>query len=346
MKSEIAHKTIIKNFNKTIINMTHVKHIFIICVLMIEISIISAETATCQYSQKRIKIHKNQFEEYTCELSVENPNNFVRVTDIEGDHDENSDNDVKFLIFNQNMKLQEFSSIFCEKFQNLEAKKIENVEIRSIDADSLQGCPNLKLLHLISNKIREIPETFLSENLALVELVIIKNQLKTLAPDTLEMLENLKVLNLSSNKINVLPDRIFVALRNLENLNLDQNQLKNLNPEWFKELKNLNLLSINSNGIADLPQGVFSKLVNLELWSIKSNSLTVIHSDSFATRTKIKYIQVSSNQIDAIDPEFVQNSNLHGIYMTDNICFHTKSTNKNIIKTVLRNCFTNYVSRK
>lgn len=326
--------------------MTHIKHIFIICVLVIEISIISADTATCQYSQKRIKIHKNQFEEYTCELSVENPNNFVRVTDVDGDHDENSDDDVKFLIFNQNMKLQEFSSIFCERFPNLEAIKIENVVIRSIDAESLQGCPNLKLLHLNNNKIREIPDIFLSENPAMVDLMITKNQLKSLAQDTFEMLENLKVLNLNSNKINALPDKIFVALKYLENLNLDQNQLKNLNPQWFKELENLNRLSINSNGIADLPRGVFSKLVNLELLSLKSNSLTVIHSDSFATRTKIKYIELSSNQIDAIDPEFVQNSNLIGIYMTDNICFHTRSTYKNIIKYVLRNCFTNYVPSK
>ncbi|KAL7011373.1 hypothetical protein ACKWTF_014242 [Chironomus riparius] len=326
--------------------MMHIRHILIICVLTTLTSDTKADTATCQYSKNLIKINSEQYNEYTCELSVGNPNNFVTLTDIDGDHiDNNSDDDVKFLIFKPNINLQTFSPIFCERFPNLEAIKIDNSKINKIAAESLQGCPKLKLLHLNNNNLREIPENLFSENTELLEIMITSNQLNSLPQDTFEMQESLKILSLKNNKIKFLPDKIFVALISLKNLNLDQNQLKVLKLQWFKELESLERLSIISNEIADLPEGVFSSLINLETLILRSNLLTVIKSKSFASSTKIKNIELSYNQIDAIDTKFVQNSQIHVIFMHNNICFHTKSSVKSLINTVLANCFKNYESR-
>ncbi|XP_070504815.1 uncharacterized protein [Chironomus tepperi] len=316
--------------------------ITIICVLITLISVTSADTATCQYTNKSFKIHKNPVSKYTCELSLGNPNKFISVTDINGNHNRRTDNDVKFLILNKNSKLEEFSSIFCTKFPNLEAIKFENVKINEIDAESLQGCENLMLFHLKNNDIHEIPENLFSENQKLVDIMITSNQVTSLEQDTFEMQENLKILNLKNNKINSLPDKIFVALSNLETLVLDNNQLADLNPRWFKELENLSQLSIGSNRITDLPEGVFGNLINLVGLNLESNSLTVIQSSSFPDNTIIKYINLKSNKIDSIDRNFVDNSKLTAILMENNICCKVRITDMKLVNAKLATCYDNY----
>ena len=200
-----------------------------------------ASKVTCQYEDSDISIFSMKvYSDYSCEISLEFEN-FENITEIDGEHEESekTDGDVKFLQSYCPSKIYAFTSIFCDKFKNLEAMKIENAEIKQIDQSSLQKCPNLKLIHLNGNEVYEIPEGLLSNNSNLVEIVISSNQIKSFGENTFEKQENLQKLFLHNNKIESLPSGIFKNLKNLKKLNLDDNKIEVLDAEWFSSLNNL-----------------------------------------------------------------------------------------------------------
>ena len=318
------------------------KLFLIYCAFLYPISEISANSAICQYAKSDIFIFFMKNPGYKCEFALDSQT-YESVTDIDGDHYRNkADGNVNILLSYSSLKIQEFSSIFCEKFTNLEAIKLENVKIKAIDNDALQNCGSLRLLHLNNNEIRKIPENLLTENLELSEIEIGSNQLESLAPDTFEMQENLKKLFLNKNKIKSLPSGIFRTLHKLERLNLDENEIEILDPEWFKDLEKLQKLSLNGNKIYDLPKGVFSLLKDLQLLEVNSNYLSAIYSDSFGIHRTLTNVHLSFNKIEAIDPNFVANSPISVVLMEDNKCFNENVTRRDLVEDDLEPCFINF----
>lgn len=319
----------------------------IFCVILYQRCETSAETATCQYTEKNIIIDFFMYSKYSCELSFNNLKTFDSVTNIEGDHEnENTDGNVKILESSSPAVINEFSSTFCEKFPNLEFLKLENVKINSIDEISLQNCQYLKILLLNNNEIREISQRLFSENSELHEIHIISNQLETLHDETFEMQENLKQLILSNNKISFLPSGIFKSLWGLHTLNLDENQIEILDPKWFMKLKSLVKLSLKSNLIYDLPQEIFSNLNNLEVLELNSNHLTVINSNSFPSQGKLLSVYLSFNKIDAIDSKFIHNSPITTLVMENVSCFQSSLVFREEMDVKLEKCYDNFKEGK
>ena len=318
------------------------KFLLIFCLFLYPISEISANTASCSYAKSDIFIFFIKNPGYKCEFNF-NSKTYESVTEIDGDHERRkADGNVNILLSYQSSKMREFSSVFCEKFSNIEAIKLENVKIKSFDDNSLQNCQSLRLLHLNNNEIQEIPERLLSENPELSEIEIGSNQIESLAPDTFEMQEKLKKLFLNNNKIESLPGRIFRNLKNLERLNLNENKIEILDPEWFKELQKLEKLSLNSNKINDLPEGVFSTLKNLQLLEVNNNKLSAIYADSFGVHRALTNVHLSFNNIDAIDPNFVLESPISVVLMEDNKCFNQNVTRRDLVEEDLETCFNNF----
>lgn len=216
------------------------KFLIISCALLILKSEILANKVTCQYDDIDISIFTTKLSAYSCEISIEFEN-YENITEVIGEHDEpeNTDGDVKILQIFCPSKIQALTSVFCDKFNNLEAFKLENVEIKEIDENSIQKCQKLKLLHLNGNEVSKIPEKFLISNLDLVEIVVSSNLIKSLSEDSFKAQEKLQKLFLHNNRIENLPSGIFNNLKNLKKLNLDDNQIEALDAEWFDNLDSL-----------------------------------------------------------------------------------------------------------
>ena len=133
-----------------------------------------AQTATCDYYY--------QFKwAYHCFLNTEQANFNEIITKIEGKHETGqTDYDVTILSPGLGERLKTFSSIFCQKFPNLETIRIIFAETESVDENSLMSCENLKHLNFYGNKIRELPQNLLTMNQKLTEFTISYNELTTM----------------------------------------------------------------------------------------------------------------------------------------------------------------------
>lgn len=326
----------------------NVKILIIFCALSIQIY--ETQSISCKYDVRRTYAYIYNYTHYSCEVQIDAWRDFESFSSIEEGHeDEKTDDDVKYLeLIADNSKLKEFSSLFCDTFQNLEIMKIEKLKIKSIDDDSLQKCEILKRLVFKLNDIRYFPENFLSENAQLIDFEFSFNKIKSIPEDAFEMLENLQILNLKNNQLEYLPDGIFKALSNLQQLCLDENpELDELNPNWFKGLKNIIRLSLNHNNIQYLPEGVFKDLHNLTMLELNQNFLREIHASSFGNRGRLSAVFLNENNIDSIDPKFIQDSAISMLHMVGNHCFAGKIIARDhTMDQSLQRCYRRYKPRK
>ncbi|KAL7013191.1 hypothetical protein ACKWTF_015247 [Chironomus riparius] len=257
---------------------------------------------------------------YRCDLDTSQSNYNEKLIRIDGQHGTgHSDADVKWIIPYKTRKLRTFSSIFCQKFPNLEVISMIKAELESIDEDSLSNCKNLDHLYLFQNKIREIPENLLIQNLNLTYLRIANNQ-RTMLPEYLFLNQKkLENLQLSGNQINVLPGNIFRPLVKLEVLQLFKNKLQSINPDWFVNLQNLKWLGLNGNQIVEIPSKCFASLKNLEKLWIYENRIKTLKSDSFDGLQNLQTVALHSNKLSDL-PVGVFNhlTNLRVLYLDNN----------------------------
>jgi len=255
--------------------------VVIFCAIIWLINQVEAQNVKCDYNYHDFWTDSYRSKDatfYSCYLNIGNSNYNEKLTRIDVQHGTGyTDAHVKY-ISNHVDKLKTFSSIFCQKFPNIELFQIANAELESIDEDSLSNCKNLNRLLLDGNKIREIPGNLLIRNLKLTYLWIYNNQLTTLPENLFLNQKELVELYLQQNQINFLPNHIFRPLVKLEVLNLDNNRLQAINPGWFVNLQNLKQLVMAENQISEIPLKCFASLRNLEKLWINNNKLTIIHS--------------------------------------------------------------------
>ena len=125
--------------------------------------------------------------------------------------------------------------------------------LSQINQETFTGLKLLISLKITYNKIREIPEQFVSES------------------------SNLKELNLTSNRLEVIAENAFSGLGKLEELDMSHNLLISVHSEVFSSLNSLKTLKINNNKLQFLSPRLFyatSELVSLDISSrfrIESN---------------------------------------------------------------------------
>ncbi|KAL7013184.1 hypothetical protein ACKWTF_015240 [Chironomus riparius] len=282
-----------------------------------------AQTAKCfytfkYYETKSFKTTNTSY--YRCDLDTKQGNYNEKLIRIDGQHGTgHSDADVKWIISYKNHKLKTFSSIFCQKFPNLEVIQINDAELEVIDEDSLSNCKNLDQLISIGNKIREIPENLLTQNLNLTYLWISNNQLTSLPENLFLNQKELEELYLYYNQINVLPSIIFRPLAKLQVLYLNNNKLQSINPEWFVTLLNLKWLGLQGNQISEIPSKAFAALRNLEKLWLFENRIKTLKSDNFYGLQNLKTLSLHTNEISDLPVGvFTKLNNLQDLNLKNN----------------------------
>ncbi|KAL7043479.1 hypothetical protein ACKWTF_001533 [Chironomus riparius] len=238
--------------------------------------------------------------------------------------------------------------LICETFKKLSKIGLAQMSLERIDDYSFRSCKELTFIFLWGNNISYIDENAFSENPKLIQLALYENKLKTLPENLFLNQQKLESLSLENNPFTDIPKYLFKSLINLEVLYLKNDQIIDVKPEWFETLGLLRYLDLSyeSNRIENLPSKVFEPLKSVTFIGLRDNKLTVIHADSFGILISAPKIDFYNNQINAIDIQFIFNTNASVIYMQKNVCanvsINDSSTSKNLMKTGFRKCFDNY----
>jgi Leucine-rich repeat (LRR) protein len=289
---------------------------------------------------------------YSCNFNSRKANYDEKLTQIDGQHATGyTDADVKLIQNNVNYKLKKLSSIFCEKFQNLEIINIRYAEMESLDEDSMLNCKNLDQLWLHDNKVQELPENLLIRNSKLTYFWLKNSQLTTLPENLFLNQKELESLVLSNNQINFLPSNIFRPLVKLEVLQLYKNKLQSINPEWFVNLQNLKWLGLHGNQISEIRLKCFASLKNLERLWIYENRIKTLNSDNFDGLQSLKILSLGNNEISDLPVGvFAQLKNLQELSLSNNqlTTIHSDSfgVHNQLVKVYLDNNKINAIDEK
>lgn len=322
----------------------------VICTFIMSNRKVSATTAECDYGFQNYNDSGTWSFElisyYSCVLKTEQSTFSIKLTTIDGQHTNGyDDNDVKYLVNNINANLKTFSSIFCDKFRNLNAILMGDAGIESIDADAFTNCGNLIFLRMFRNRIKYLPDHVFRPLEKLQHLIFYNNMLQSINPECFGPLPNLSWMRLTGNQISEIPPKAFASLGSLKYLHFYGNGIKKLYPDSFEGLNSMKTIMLHVNEISDLPVGVLAPLKNLEEFAIRNNKLTTIHSDSFGIHPQLEAFYFGSNQISSFDKRIIDKTNISEIYFKNNLCYNGNIFTRDEIITDLKQCFDNYKPR-
>ncbi|XP_070501502.1 uncharacterized protein [Chironomus tepperi] len=314
-----------------------------------------AQSADCDYGIRyyRITGYLSQNKSYySCSLNTKLQSSINTVTTINGQHKSgHTDDDVRYLYIKNGSSIKRFSSIYCEKFKNLEVMKSDAADMNSIDGNSLEKCENLDFLSLKGAQLNSIPNELLTRNSKLSKIWIIDSQVTTLPEHLFSSQNKLKLLSLYGNQINILPSNIFNPLIQLEYLSLRNNKLQSIDSKWFKNLGNLKWLFLNENQISAVPDKSFEFLINLEVLSLSSNRIKLLNSDSFIGLHNLKELYIYNNEVLNLPQNtFEPLGNLERLDLDSNnltmIDAGSFGSRKNLVSIDLRNNKINQIDEK
>ncbi|XP_070493065.1 uncharacterized protein [Chironomus tepperi] len=297
--------------------------LIIFCGLLWMQNCVDAQSANCDYDIRNFWTYyylQQDIPNYSCSLHTNIKSSINKVTTINGQHESgHADDDVRYLYISNGISLNTFSSIFCQKFKNLQVIQSDAAAVYTIDGNSLEKCENLEILYLNRAQLNSIPNELLSRNPKLTQIWIISSQVTTLPENLFSSQNNLKYLFLIGNQISLLPSNIFNPLIQLEQLVLRYNKLQSIDPKWFQNLGNLKGLNLGGNQISSVPAAPFGVVLK---------NLVEIYLDN--------------NKINQIDEKFIDNTAVDTINMRGNICSNAELFEFKEIKVALRTCFENY----
>lgn len=238
---------------------------------------------------------------------------------------------------------------------NLKLLDLADVVAFNITKDAFVNLPNLKTLILSGNKLTDLPQGVLQENITYLDLqqntgslffnsyfrttrskfINMKNlqylnlgynKLDALYHDTFEGLENLRILGLKNATIRFVTNNTFHKLQKLEFLNLENNYFVKNNPVGLEDmlfygLENLRVLQLGGNYISFLSEcsDPFRHLKHLEYLDLSRNLITNLSPNDFMHLLNIKRIDLSYNSIISWQQRvFANNTNLGNVNLSNN----------------------------
>nr|CAH7764359.1 unnamed protein product [Callosobruchus chinensis] len=180
-----------------------------------------------------------------------------------------------------------FSSLECLYFLDLSLNNLT-----TLSRGTFLGLPNLKMLNVSFNEIKNVTDAFDMKHLQNLDLS--HNNLQKLPSFT--SLKNLKVLNTSYNQIEDISEAVFDEMSSLEELYLDHNRLRVLELQHWQGLTSLRQLDIAYNLLDRVD--IDSKYVtrNLEMLNITGNNLTDLEIKNIdIVLKKLKILDIKSN---------------------------------------------------
>lgn len=215
------------------------------------------------------------------------------------------------------------------QFPNLEELYLDDCTIQIIEPDAFAGNPNLKVLTLRNNEIRQLPHYF-PPNLESLALSNTQQTQLGSPPVCFKNLKKLRTLDMSKIKIDKIPNNTFIGLSalstifitdcnvhsiqdgsfkdltNLKTMILDNNPLSEIRQETFIGLNSLTTLNmqnctLSSTSIITNGDGLFKFAPNLETLKLTKNNIIKISADLFQNLSKLCYIHLSENPIESWD---------------------------------------------
>ncbi|XP_070501610.1 uncharacterized protein [Chironomus tepperi] len=234
---------------------------------------------------------------YYCYLRANLQSAGNEVTTISGQHNSGyTDDYVSNLYIPNDSSINRFTSIFCQKFKNLEIIE-STADIQSIDGNSLEKCENLDILEIKGTRVNYIPSELLIRNSKLSGIFLWNNHITALPENLFSSKKNLKILNLQQNQIEYLPSNIFNSLTELHELVLNNNKLQLIDTKWFRNLSSLKKLVLGENQIAEIPDKSFEFMTNLEELHLHKNRIKLLNPNSFVGLHNLKILGLHSNEI-------------------------------------------------
>ena len=157
------------------------------------------------------------------------------------------------------------------KLENLKNLHLVNNRPMFDNVDNLNKflkTPNLHILELINNGIKDLPESFVDNLTNLKELNLLNNRLYTLPTSFSKLSNSLEILGLSTNPLRDLPDLSHFS--KLKTLDISYTRYTGRLPEYITNLLNLEELNCSNMSLESLPD--LTKLTKLKNINLISNS--------------------------------------------------------------------------
>jgi len=153
-------------------------------------------------------------------------------------------------------------------------------------------------------------------------------------------------LNFKYNKIAKIDEKAFSENLDLRELHLNSNRLTTLPENIFANQHNITFLDLMNNQIADLPKNIFRTLKQVQTLYLTDNKLKVFHAFGFSSN--LTYVDLAYNQIEAFDQNFIDDTGVEFLDMTNNLCANVSikdtSPSRLQMRMLLVKCFDNYLN--
>ena len=191
-----------------------------------------------------------------------------------------------------NCKFTQFPAVVCA-LASLVELRLDHNAIADIPADGLGGLAELQVLHLESNKLRELPRS-VGHLSKMVRLHLSQNQL-TSVPETLGMLDRLEILEICDNRIGTISARVSTGLVRLKTLDARRNRLQEL--PLLAESTEIRELLLSFNAIQHLDATrLAGGAAQLAVLDLADNKLETIDS-TVADLRALAFLNVANNNL-------------------------------------------------
>ncbi|KAL7051772.1 hypothetical protein ACKWTF_004612 [Chironomus riparius] len=278
-----------------------------------------SQRLSCDYELRTL----NGRQQYTCYMSIDNPNGFDNFTQVEGFHFPGMNNVFVTAIIRNTTgsSTPNVPEIICSQFPHVTYIDLSFLNLQEVGENAFRGCRNLDWLRLYSNSIPRLPDNLFIHNRHLTYIDLDRNLFTTLPENLFANQLALLTLDLNNNHFTNFPNGIFRNLWNLRILYLRAGSLPTINPAWFTNLINLNFLDLSYNEFTqEIPPNAFENLIQLETLYLVRTGLRTFNQMWLENMAHLQFLYLYSNQLTSIPPLFLVNSpNLLRIDLYNNI---------------------------
>ncbi|XP_013788059.1 chaoptin-like [Limulus polyphemus] len=234
------------------------------------------------------------------------------------------ENTVEEIYLSHNLFGDQLNPIFStNELQGLPQLRVLDLSanhLRDLNSDIFRGLDKLEELNLGQNELFTIPASSLQGLLALKTIFLQENGIKQLPQRSFPNLPTMKLLNLTGNDISYIQDGAFVTLSGLETLLLSSNRLDSLPSEAFVRLDKLHTLDLSDNYFTLVPLRSLMKLVRLKKLILHSNNIHSLEGTPLAEMATLEFLDLRRNGIIGISANtFVGLPNMKDLLLDINI---------------------------
>lgn len=214
-------------------------------------------------------------------------------------------------------KVKQLEKLFLHHNRHLTTIDLDAESLTFLDAShcsiteaSLSHVPNLRELNLSHNRIKEIRDQDLADNVNLEDIDFSQNDIETISDYAFIKLSKLSRLDLSWNKI-VNTDWTMTQ-KSLKILEIEHNEIETIE---VMMLRRIQFLNISHNKLTELPEELGRLLPDLEFLDASSNPIRKIQR---LKAKKLKSVTLSECRINEIAKNGFDETDLSFIDVSDN----------------------------